>query len=778
MRPIRSSGMPEKQEPFGLVGWLEQTKVALPLKGVECRFDVCGDVINVEIDQIYHQNAPKPLDCLYSFPLPFGAAVYRCELHVNDRVIRAKVEELYEARAMFLQRKAEGRRAALVEVERENLFSLSLGNLQPDDVVVVRFGYCQTIERLGREMSLRIPVCPGVRYIPGKALLRDLSGRGIADDTDHVPDASRISPPRLDRLDPSAAYFSIEGKIDSAVALVESIASPTHPVVVRIAEQAFGITMGQQGAVPDRDFVLRWQETAASKVTPLAWGLHEAGNTYALVQLRAPEFEEPADRPEQDVYFLIDRSGSMSGLKWTKTCEALREFVNNLGERERVWITFFESTHQDYSEAPMRARDLFRNSSFRGIEGIGTTGGTELLPAMRHVMEKIDLHSAGRQAMLLIITDGQIGNENEVLAELRRHRRDLKTHVFGIDTAVNDAFLKEIAQQQGGQCFLLTPNDNITGTVVKLAGHMRRPVLTDIEASAGWKIAGGHFPDLYSGTIADLSLRTRNGEGLKITGRLPDGSKQSFEFELTAVANPALRLIWTRNRITALLAENKEVDAIALAKSANIICRGTAFVAWDEAEKVAIAADSIYQPAVEQLDFRMRASMSRSGGSFFRSSVGERMFGCRVSEKSMRLVDSLETAGENRARGQAAKTLNSDKLLPIKVRYISWRNRSDSVSQLENWQQAFRRHLSTVSEADVMLDIFCFWAVQAGHVREERAAKLEELRAEFESLPDKSWDRVIAIFRRFADSHFKAGSEIHVDFDRLVTLITPQAETR
>src|SRR5690348_9810854 len=86
---------------FGLIAWLENTRVALPLKGVECRFDVTGAMASVEVDQIYHQNTDRALDCTYTFPLPAGAAVYRCELHVNGRVIRAKVEEKETARRIY-----------------------------------------------------------------------------------------------------------------------------------------------------------------------------------------------------------------------------------------------------------------------------------------------------------------------------------------------------------------------------------------------------------------------------------------------------------------------------------------------------------------------------------------------------------------------------------------------------------------------------------------------------------------------------------------------------
>ena len=146
-----------KRAAFGLVAWLEQTKITLPLKGVECRFNVCGDVVSVEIDQLFQQNSNQPLDCLYTFPLPSSAAVYRCEMHLNGRVIRARVEEREAARRIAEEKKAEGRRTALVEMERDNLFTLSLGNVQPGDLVVIRFAYFETLNRLADWTSFSIP---------------------------------------------------------------------------------------------------------------------------------------------------------------------------------------------------------------------------------------------------------------------------------------------------------------------------------------------------------------------------------------------------------------------------------------------------------------------------------------------------------------------------------------------------------------------------------------------------------------------------------------------
>jgi Ca-activated chloride channel homolog len=117
---------------------------------------------------------------------------------VNGRTIRAKVVEQEAARRIARQKKAEGRRTALVEMERGNLFTLSLGNVQPDDIIVIRFAYVEELDAWKDELALQIPFNPGVRYVPGEPLLRLNSGRGAVDDTDQVPDASRLSPPRID----------------------------------------------------------------------------------------------------------------------------------------------------------------------------------------------------------------------------------------------------------------------------------------------------------------------------------------------------------------------------------------------------------------------------------------------------------------------------------------------------------------------------------------------------------------------------------------------------
>ncbi len=135
---------------FGLFAVIESRRVVLPLKGVECEFSVCGGVVEVFVRQIFRQENPKPLDCEYLFPLPADASVYSCEADINGRIIRAEVKERGEALQLAAAKKADGFRTVVVESERDNLFTLSLGNVQPEDLIIVQLKYFQTLRSLGK----------------------------------------------------------------------------------------------------------------------------------------------------------------------------------------------------------------------------------------------------------------------------------------------------------------------------------------------------------------------------------------------------------------------------------------------------------------------------------------------------------------------------------------------------------------------------------------------------------------------------------------------------
>ncbi len=600
MKTLRNNATPGSvRESFGLFASIESKRVILPLKGVECDFSVLSGMGEVSLTQIFRQENEKPLDCEYLFPLPADASVYCCEADINGRTIRAQVREREEARRLAAEKKAAGFRTALVEAERENLFTLSLGNVQPGDLVTIELKYFQTLRSLAGQPSLEIPFCPGIRYIPGTPLERCNTGKGIVDDTDEVPDASRITPVRIDARHPDAAYIDVRGILDGKFVKKAKVTSPSHVIEVEEVGEQLRVSLSDKGEVPDRDFVLRWREENAEVVAPRAWLREEQGATYALLEIRAPK-QAPLERAPVDFYFLVDRSGSMEGAKWNKAAEALQSCMKVLGPTDRGMVTLFESNFRDFAERPLSPDKLLQCKEFQKLKELGTAGGTELCPALEHVLKVADKHSASRRKNLILITDAQVGNDSEVLESMER-ASDFPVHCFGIDVALNDSLLLALCRQQGGTFHSLNPGDNIEQAVTTLGKTLGQPVLLDLKLSDGWELADAVIPNLYAGQIHYLSARSRNGQPLELRGRGASSQPVRVQFERQAQTLDAPYLHWCRSRIQRLIAEGKDGEAVALSVESNLLCRLTAFVAWDESEKVTIASHELVQPALNLL---------------------------------------------------------------------------------------------------------------------------------------------------------------------------------
>ena len=120
-------------------------------------------------------------------------------------------------------------------------------------------------------------------------------------------------------------------------------------------------------------------------------------------------------------------------------------------------------------------------------------------------------------------------------------------------------------------------------------------------------------------------IRTNgNRSDLKVTGKDSAGRSLTIQLHAQAAKTDLPKLIWMKRRIESLLQGGKIKEAIALAEKANLVCPGAAFIAWDDAEEVAIAQDEVYQPSLDvpssvscSMDFATSAAcMPRSGAAF------------------------------------------------------------------------------------------------------------------------------------------------------------------
>ena len=223
-------------------------------------------------------------------------------------------------------------------------------------------------------------------------------------------------------------------------------------------------------------------------------------------------------------------------------------------------------------------------------------GGTELVPALEHLLQKKNAHSGEHHAAVLVITDGQVGDEYG--AVMAAKKLGCPVHILGVAMSANDG-LDALAKETGGRSIFLAPGEDIAGAVERFAPVLRAPVVTGLTMPPGWTTADETpLRDLCeSDDIVVPISAAKDARDLDIGGRTADGTSWSFVPERQTMAKAGL--VWARSRIRSLDASNREDEALVVAKQFNLLSSDAAFIAWDEAEQVPVAQTEIIQPALE-----------------------------------------------------------------------------------------------------------------------------------------------------------------------------------
>jgi Ca-activated chloride channel family protein len=563
----------------------DEKRARLPLAGVRISAWVADRVAEISMEQKFHNPFTEPLEAVYIFPLPGGSAVSAFELKVGGRVIKGVVKERDDARRTYTEAVQQGKRAALLEQDRDDVFTVQVGNLPPGEEVSVRL---VTSERLpffeDGTTELRLPLLVAPRYIPGRPLPRDPVGDGVEWDTDQVPDASRLTPPRLaPGFDPKVA-LGIE--VEIADGLLSDLACSQHAVKMANGR----IALSSQDELLDRDFILRWK-LAGDRVRTTLLATKDGIGMLSILPPKRDGFLGLA----RDVVFILDRSGSMSGVKMTSAARACSLLLATLGPRDRFAITAFDDSTEWFSDGRfVKADEGSLEAGEKFLRTIDARGGTELDPAMKETLDLIGKrkNAEGRVPVVVILTDGQVGNESAVFSRVQKEGGDTRIFTVGIDTAVNEAFLKRVSSLGGGTCTCVVPGEALEDALRGIGREIGAPLVVDVKIEGAEDLAPARVPDLFAGRAATVFLRVKKGKTVTLTGKYADGKSFKETVKVGEIDLPAIAHLWARTRVTDLedrfrLGETAlKQDIVDLAVRHTLLTRFTSFVVVDESEIV------------------------------------------------------------------------------------------------------------------------------------------------------------------------------------------------
>ncbi len=528
----------------------------VPLKHTDVSMDVRGLVASVTVAQRYVNATDEPLEAVYVFPLPHDAAVYDLEAKIGDRRVKSVIKEREEAQRTYASAKAEGKRAALLEQERPNIFTASLANLMPGDEIEVRIRYVQPLVWDDGRVRLVFPMVVGPRFIPGAAALGH-QGTGWSVDTDDVPDASRITPPVRPPDSRPGHDVTVDLRIDAGLPLTR-VSSPSHPVKVT-SDPGGGVRvqLAREATLPNRDFVLEYERaTAAGTKAAVFLSPHPSGEeTHFMLVAYPPSVQKEDERPPMEMLFLIDVSGSMEGTSIVQARAALLQALERLRPGDRFNVVAFDHRFFAFRPAPVDATPTTIEEGRDFVRGLRAGGGTLMLPALEHLMRMPG--STEYLRVILVITDGDLGNEDQIFAGLRRDLGRARLFTVAIGSAPNHFLATKMAEFGRGTFSHIADVGEIAKQMGGLLDTLESPVLTDVSLRFEGVEAGELYPsrppDLFFAKPLVLfgRLKGRSAGGLVIEGR----SRRSPYREVVAVDpagasfHPGITTLWARKRV-------------------------------------------------------------------------------------------------------------------------------------------------------------------------------------------------------------------------------------
>ncbi len=451
--------------------------IFLPLKQTDVHLDITAGVVYADVSQQFKNDTPYPLEAVYVFPLPSQATITDMSLKIGERSIVSVVKEREEAKKKYAQAKRDGKRTALLEQERPNIFTTSVANLMPGDTAVISFSYMQQAAYRKGVYDLTFPMVVGQRYIPFNIQKRNGDTATVSSP---VKDAHRINPPLLH---PSVApEHKLILTADITGIPIKEITSNTHAIHIEKPETEDGrtrVTLAGNDVLPDCDFNMKI--FLQKNVTPEISFLQSLKDdlSYGLLTVFPPLKKKKTPIVPRDVIFLIDTSGSMSGESIGQAKAGLMQCLSMLRAGDHFTIVRFSDDFSSFSPGLRPATPDKIKAAEGYIRELSAGGGTEMQKALAHVLS-IPGNTFALQ-MVVFLTDGDVGNEDTLIRLLDKKLHDTRLFTFGIGSAPNEYLMRRMAETGRGQSRFIRSHEDIGTVMSDFFKTLDTPVLTDID---------------------------------------------------------------------------------------------------------------------------------------------------------------------------------------------------------------------------------------------------------------------------------------------------------
>lgn len=580
-------------------GLLSQRLDPIPLVGVKVEGDILGRGARVIVSQRFRNMEKTAVEAVYKFPLPEGSAICGFKARVNGRTIQGQVEEREKAFEIYDDALTKGHGGYLLDEERPNIFTLSVGNLNPGAEAVIEIEYITLLDIEGKKIRFFLPTTVSPRYIPDEM-----------DDDNGIPVDGKLHPPYAADV-PYGLFISL--RIHKGE-LLESVESPSHQVKIEnLKGDPINVRLSAESVRMDRDFIL--YTAYVDSLVSRAYQYRTEKESFIqldflpdrkLMDENAGE-KSVSEGLKREIIFVIDCSGSMQGDSIQEAKKALEVCLRGLEQGKSFNIYRFGSGQESLFPESTVYNGKTANEALAYLRRMDADlGGTEILGPLKDICSsKGNNRSLGKDIILL--TDGEVGNESEIFKLIKKNSGEIRLFPVGIGAGCNEFFIKGLARAGGGASEFIFPGERIEPKVLGLFGKIDQEVLTNLAVSWGTSSVeeAPAMPVTFLGSPVTVFARVTGASigksTLKLEGKV-DGRKKTWEIGVVDVQEAAfpIPVLWAREKIRDLeessetsLSGSRQKERkrnqvkeiiIEISKSYGLLSQLTSYVAIEERE--------------------------------------------------------------------------------------------------------------------------------------------------------------------------------------------------
>ncbi len=567
----------------------------VPVVSTDVEMNITGMILRSRLKQTFENTSDQWVEAIYVFPLPEQAAVDHMRIKVGERVIEGQVKEKNQARKIYNKAKAAGKRAALTEQLRPNMFTNSIANIGPGETIVVEIEYQQLLQYKDGQYSFRFPMAITPRYTPGRSAVNDEAramNSGWLTEEGNLQGSAAITPPvdiGNNKLNPVRMNIMLESGFPLA-----HLKSSYHAINSTQTEPGkYRIGFTDEVVYAKRDFVLSWTPEAGKQPRVALFSENKGTDSYHMLMVIPPEMDNTSQKTlSREVVYIIDTSGSMAGTSIQQARKALLMGLGRLDISSRFNIIQFNSvTHMLFQSSQMATPENINKAKYY-VRQLQATGGTEMAPALQAGLNNQVYDQDIRQVIFL--TDGSVGNEAELFVYIKQHLGNSRLFTVGIGSAPNSHFMRKVAEFGRGTFSYIGNVNDVDEIMRKLFRKLETPLMSDLVVD----FPGSNLVDSWPERIPDLY----DGEPLLVFWKSPGygmgeirihGKRQNITWENTfpmslAGSGKGISQLWARKKISELMGRQltqgrngvrKQVIEIAL--DHHLVSQYTSLVAVD-----------------------------------------------------------------------------------------------------------------------------------------------------------------------------------------------------